>query len=236
MTEESLRAALSRELPLQAFDCVDSTNRVAKEWAHVGGAVVANRQTGGRGRLGRAFYSPEGGVYLSVILPPRDPLTLTSRAAVAVCRAIETLCGLFPRIKWVNDLLIDGKKVCGILAEGVISDGALTAVVLGVGVNLYGSDFPPELASIAGALYARKPDVSRSALAAAIIEGLLCMPETFAEEYRARSCVLSKPVRYQRSGVWREGVAEDIDEQGALLVRTEAGIDRLNTGEITLRL
>ena len=133
-------------------DSADSTNLKVKEMAQRGAAegvtLIVDRQTAGRGRLGRQFHSPEGGLYLSTLLRPAYAEGITCRAAVAAARAIESLCDLRVDIKWVNDLYVNGRKVAGILAEGILdADGALTAVVLGIGINVGATDFPDELSA-----------------------------------------------------------------------------------------
>ncbi|NLD35175.1 MAG: biotin--[acetyl-CoA-carboxylase] ligase, partial [Clostridiales bacterium] len=126
MDVDRIRALLGRGLPLRCLGSIDSTNTMAKQWARQGvphgAAVLADRQTAGRGRLGRSFFSPEGGLYMSLIvdsvgIPPGQ---LTTLAAVAVLRAAEQVTGRQLHIKWVNDLLLDGRKVCGILTEGIV--------------------------------------------------------------------------------------------------------------------
>ena len=152
--------------PVQLYDTLESTNRTAKLLALEGTAhgtlVLAGGQTAGRGRLGRSFASPAGkGVYCSVVLRPPLPAanaqTATIGAAVAVCRAVQMLCGLELAIKWVNDLYYKGKKVCGILTEAGtdLESGQLEWLVVGIGLNLTATaeDFPPELAAKAGSLY-----------------------------------------------------------------------------------
>ena len=136
-----------------------STNTDLRALALTGAAegttLIADTQTGGRGRRGRTFASPEGGVYLSTLLRPAPNTKtglITCLAAVAACRAIESLCSLWVEIKWVNDLYLNGRKVAGILAEGVLApDGTLSAVVIGIGINVYGT-LPPELSTIATTL------------------------------------------------------------------------------------
>ena len=132
---------------------VDSTNTRLKaiaDHAADGTVIAAGRQSGGRGRLGRSFASPEGGVYLSILLAPTADLsrclTLTPTAAVAVRRAIKRCCGISAYIKWPNDLQLRGKKLCGILTEAVSADGEVK-IIIGIGVNLNtrAEDFPPEL-------------------------------------------------------------------------------------------
>ncbi|MEG2204888.1 MAG: biotin--[acetyl-CoA-carboxylase] ligase, partial [Oscillospiraceae bacterium] len=185
---------------------VDSTNRLARQAALDGAAhgsvFAAERQSAGRGRFGRSFYSPEGrGIYLSVLLcPPQGipPTLLTTAAAVAVCRAVRSLTGLKPRIKWVNDLVLDQKKICGILTEAVTDweSGAIESVVIGIGLNVYPpEDLPPELAQGVGSLYGESdgtPPVGRSRLAAGLLNELFRVLETidsraFLADYRAWS-------------------------------------------------
>lgn len=235
------------------YDTVESTNSSAREifFSGEGGhgtLVAANCQTNGRGRLGREFYSPQDtGIYMSVILEPREtisPVTMiTSAAAVAVCDAIvELVPTLDPRIKWVNDILIGGKKVCGILAEGMIPPGCRrpVAIIVGIGINCQTSVFPSEIAGIAGSLGAA---VSRSALCARVCDRLLEICEniddgTMIESYRARSAVLGKRVRCFGGG--REtiyGKVVSICDDSALLIEGDDGkITKMSSGEISLRL
>ena len=150
---------------LVCLETVDSTNNEVKRRALAGAAdglaVVAEQQTGGRGRRGRSFVSPAGqGLYLSVLLRPRCPLeevsTLTAWTAVAVCNAVERVCGVRPGIKWPNDVILDGRKLCGILTELELEaeTAALRHVVVGVGINLTqtAADFGPEVAPVAVSL------------------------------------------------------------------------------------
>ncbi len=220
----------------------DSTNRAAKELARQGAsqgtAVLADRQTAGRGRLGRDFFSPEGGLYLSVILRPELPREqwslLTPMAAVAVCRALKQTCGLSPGIKWVNDLYLAGKKLCGILCE---TAGA--AAVVGIGLNLRQpqGDFPPGLNAIA-----LPRAVDRDALAQAIVQQLLALceslPDTgFLEEYRAASLVLGRAVTvHPVEGAPYEARAQAIDGLGRLVVVRDGMIQTLDSGEVSIRL
>lgn len=220
----------------------DSTNRVAKELARQGAAhgtaVLAARQTAGRGRLGRQFFSPEGGLYLSVILrpqlEPRDLPLMTPMAAVAVCTALEQTVRVRPDIKWVNDLYLGGKKLCGILCE---STGE--AVIVGIGINLRTppEGFPPELNAVS--LEGR---VSAEVLAQAIRRELcsLCdaLPETnFVTEYRAHSLVLGREITvHPAAGQPYPAKAVDMDSRCRLVVETAAGRTLLDSGELSIRL
>ncbi|MEE0807769.1 MAG: biotin--[acetyl-CoA-carboxylase] ligase, partial [Acutalibacteraceae bacterium] len=148
---------------ITVLDETHSTNDVARELARQGAeefsCVLSKRQTGGRGRMGRKFFSYDGGVYLSVVLRPdinpKDSLFITVAAAVAMAEVIEEVSGKRALIKWVNDIYIDGKKVCGILTEGSISGESLQFAILGVGVNLSlpKENFPTEISNIAGSVF-----------------------------------------------------------------------------------
>lgn len=241
-----------REIPLDIRELTGSTNQDAKVLA-VGGAVagtvvLAEAQTGGRGRLGRSFYSPAGpGLYLSVVLRPglefSDAVLITTAAAVAVSRAIESVTGLSPQIKWVNDLYLDGKKICGILTEAVsgFESGTIESVVVGIGINFRENPgLPAELRDVVGALYAGSPAVTRNMLAGAVISNLLMLAESlpdrsFLQEYRTRSMVLGKSIRFLENGVWQDAVAVDLDEGGGLVVETASGRRTLSSGEISVR-
>ena len=243
-------AALLGDLPLtlRIYDVIDSTNNEAKRYAVDGGAApavfLAEGQTAGRGRMGRSFYSPDGvGIYLSLLFPLQgalaDGLCLTSAAAVAVWRAIWQVTGIETGIKWVNDLYLGDRKVCGILAES-FPVGEVRYGVLGVGVNLHTEEFPPELSGIAGALLPTSSGL-RNALAAAMIRELIALvssPEgaEWLSVYRERSICLGREVTYTQNGEVFCGMAEEIDGQGRLWVRHATG-ERvcLGSGEISLR-
>ncbi len=229
------------------FDSIDSTNAEARRYALSGGQVpavfLADQQTAGRGRMGRSFYSPRGtGLYLSLLLKakqqPADGVLLTTAAAVAVARSVARVTGIELGIKWVNDLYLETKKVCGILAES-FSAGEERYVILGVGINLSTEQFPRELKSIAGSLCVSED--CKSALAAEITKEIFELyerldPENFMDEYRKRSVVLGRCVRYTENGMTQKGLAEAVDESGRLQIRHEDGSLRLLAGgEISLR-
>ena len=164
------------------YDTVDSTNNVCKALAAQGldsTAVIARAQTAGKGRLGRSFQSPEGGLYLSVLwrnCPAGQLLTVTPLAAVAVCRAVESLCDTDCGIKWCNDVVLHGKKLCGILTESsLLPDGSAAWLVVGIGVNVGQATFPPDIADMATSLALQELDVSPDALADAILAQLTAM-------------------------------------------------------------
>jgi len=240
---------------LTVFDTVDSTNLAAKkaalDGAPEGSVFLSAHQTAGRGRLGRSFFSPPGsGLYMSFLLrptcSPEDASLLTPMAAVCVCQAIEQITGLCPGIKWVNDLFLDGKKICGILTEAGFQPGekSLSYVILGIGLNVYPPEggFPPEVKNIAGALQSDKIPGLLNILAARIIRHVLdaarSFPEpTLAEEYKSRCFVLDKDIRILQNGTDRPAHVLDIDDRCRLLVKTpEGNTELLSAGEISIRV
>ena len=249
--ELSKRAALvarldARGLSLFWHDTLDSTNNEAKRRAHelpVPAVLVADAQSAGRGRMGRSFFSPQGtGLYFSYLTEICEQATtvgMTAAAAVATARAIRRTTGVETEIKWVNDLLLDGKKVAGILCESFGADDRRFAVI-GIGINLESPSggFPAELQRKAGALDVAAYD--REALVEALAEelhALVCaLPDKgFMQEYRARSAVLGRRVRYTVNGSEHEAEAIAIDDGGVLLVRHADGAEAtLASGEISL--
>lgn len=239
-----LRAALGRKyrrLSLSLPARVDSTNARLKGLARDRKIsppylMIAGQQTAGRGRLGRSFLSPPGtGLYMSLLVRPEsmeEPGRLTILAAVAVCRAIEEATGLQPRIKWVNDLFLRGKKICGILAEG-----AGECAVVGIGVNLKTppGGFPEEL-TIAGALDA---GADRMRLAGLIARYFLEGMETpgdpaILQAYRERMPLIGREILYTRNGQKKSARVTGVAEDGGLMVETEGKSEILRSAEISL--
>jgi BirA family biotin operon repressor/biotin-[acetyl-CoA-carboxylase] ligase len=230
-----------------------STNDRAKELAEAGAVhgevVIAESQTAGRGRRGRTWASPSGrNLYMSVILrpqlPPQRAPELTLVASLAACDACRQ-AGVEAGIKWPNDVLVDGRKVAGILTELSAEPDAVHWVVLGIGVNLNSGedDFPDELRDVATSLaIERGQAVPRALFTAALLSTLeewldLHASEGFGpirEAWRARSFTLGREVRVDSDGAEVTGVAEDIDEVGALLVRTRSGLSRVVAGDVHL--
>ncbi len=240
-------AVFGRDLRVAAV--LPSTNTTARKLAQQGvpegTVVVAAAQTAGRGTRSRSFFSPQGGVYMSIILRPRqaDGCLITSCAAVAVARAIERLCPLTVQIKWVNDLYVGDKKLCGILTEaGFNPDNALDFVVLGIGVNVAAVDFPPDIAAIATSLGNEGCTVDRNALIAAILEEWEAAYATigsgdFLAESRARSCVLGRRVTVARGSEQFTATATAINDRGYLIVQKDDGNTiTLPSGEVSIRI
>ncbi len=263
LTEKEIRgflgetALVGRELI--CLESVDSTNTYLKKRALSGmpdGTVVtADFQTGGRGRMDRAFQNPSGKlVALSVLLRPEVPLDrltcVTAQTAVALCGAVEEVCGIRPQIKWTNDLVIGRKKLCGILTEMALEgeSGRLQYLVIGAGVNVHQmpEDFGPELGEIAVSLdMVLDRPVSRPALAAAEIRALdrlyadICRGDTrrYLDDYRRDCVTLGRVVQLISADGRRETArALDIDDEFGLVVRLEDGSKRtVRTGEVSVR-
>ena len=254
----ALDGALAARVRITALGEVDSTNTVAREHAASGEAeglvVCAASQSAGRGRMGRSFFSPrDAGLYMSVLLRPAASAAIsteiTTAAAVAVCRAIGAVLGIDAGIKWVNDVFVGGKKVCGILTEAALSveTGTLDYAVLGIGINVYEPDggFPPELADIAGALVVgeRRPGL-KNVLAAAVISEFFALYDRLGshpqiDEYRRRSIVLGRRVTATSlaGAPEREGTVEAITDDAALVLRFDDGSrETLTSGEIRVKI
>ena len=252
VSKETLCACLRDRAPgitAYVYDCIDSTNSEAKRMAMQQGCdtpvlIAARAQSGGRGRMGRSFYSPSGtGAYFSILYRPTASVdaavTVTCAASVAVLRAIRTLTGRTCGIKWVNDLYLDGKKVCGILTE-CQTDGASSFIIVGIGINVTTSFEETELSQIAGAI--GKEPISVSELIAEVARELLPMLESphareWIADYRRHSLVIGRRVAFLQNGEAREGTALSIDDDGALSVRLDSGeVVHLFSGEISLKM
>ena len=227
---------------------VPSTNdlaaALAERGAREGCVVVANGQSAGRGRLGRRWASPPGaGLYVSLVLRPAEhalPL-LTVAAGVGVADGIQTATGLVPDLKWPNDVFVSGRKVAGVLAE-TTSCATGTYVVLGFGINVSPAAYPPEFADRATSL---EREVGRSVDRGLLLAECLCgladryrdlvsgRREAVVEAWRGRAASMrGRRVQWNEAGGAREGVADGIDETGALVVRTSAGLVRVTAGEL----
>ncbi len=238
------------------YETLPSTNQTAMEMAANGApewtVVVAKHQSAGRGRLQRKFYSPGGtGVYMSIILRPQiasgEALKITTAAAVSVAETLEAMFGVRAEIKWVNDILMDGKKVCGILTESRLSGTELDFAVLGIGINLAMPEggFPEEIKEIAGAVAEEVDEATLQAVIRKILEAFYPKYQTLALEpcpflpaYKERLCCLNRPVHILgEDGTWKQGIPVDLAPDFSLQVAMEDGsVKSLRAGEISLRL
>ena len=244
---------LKADIPVFYYDTIDSTNIQAKRFyeKHKNDSIdtptlfVADHQSKGKGRLGRSFYSPSRtGLYMSLMIKAdsviENIVCLTTAVSVCVTDALTQLCDIDPKIKWVNDIYVNDKKVCGILCEALTNPDSqkIDAIIIGIGVNIDTKDFPKELSDIATSV---GQAVNRNELCAIITDNIIDMCKTiddrkFIEKYKARSLVLGKEITYFENGVTKSATAIDIDNNGGLIIQTESGIKTLSTGEITVRL
>ena len=243
-----------KNVNIYSYNSVDSTNIVAKKLASNGcdeGAVVcALSQTAGKGRLGRTFLSQRGGVYFSVVLRPKndscDTIFITVAAAVAAARAIESVSGKKCDIKWVNDVYISNKKVCGILTEGSINDGgALEYAILGVGINLFKpkNGFPAEL-PLAGCVFDKnrrflfKNQLKERTIVEFCKEFFAFYDElsnkNFIAEYQQRSFLTGKEITYIKDETKYSATVQTIDDDAHLVVLCDGEKQVLSCGEIQI--
>jgi BirA family biotin operon repressor/biotin-[acetyl-CoA-carboxylase] ligase len=247
-------ALIGREVLL--FDRIDSTNRVAmelgREGAPEGAVVIAEEQTSGRGRLGRTWLAPPcSSILMSILLRPRIPpsraFSLTAIASVALLRAIQSTTGLKPMIKWPNDIYIQGKKAAGILTEVSADQSGLRFAVVGIGLNVnINPSAYPEIRDTATSLQAEAgKSIPRVDLVRAILEAMDGLYAALAggeqamihREWKAASLVLGRPVRIVAFDAVEEGVVEEIEEDGTLLLRdSEGNLKRIVAGDVSLRL
>ena len=245
-----------QDLDLTVLPTAPSTNALVREKANQGcpegRVIIACEQTAGRGRYGRQFFSPgDTGVYLSLLLrptaySPQQATCLTAAAAAAMCQAIKAVTGQQPGIKWVNDIFLRGKKVCGILTEAAVGleTGALDYMVLGAGVNLYPptAGFPEDIQPIAGSVLERSCPEAKNRLVGEFLNRFWYFythPEcrAYLEDYRARSLAIGQNVTVLSAGQAVSAYAYGIDDDFRLLVRYENGdTEALSYGEIRIQL
>ena len=267
LTLSEIENNLHAPYEIRVFDEITSTNTVLKALAFDGArdglVLIADSQTGGKGRLGRSFFSPPGtGLYISVLLrptdlSPQDALRYTTMAAVAACRAIEEIRPSdspegSPRIKWVNDIYIRGRKCVGILTESSIdpASGKLAYAVMGIGFNVYEPEggFPSEIKDIAGAVFARQEtdpaDDRRNSLASAFLDHYYELThsadsKSYVEEYRDKCFCIGKDVDIitPMTGAKRTAHVDGITDDCSLLVTFDDGTSgTVSTGEISIRI
>lgn len=255
INEKIIKDNLRYKIPVHILAEVDSTNRYAKSLAEnsdfTEALVIARRQTAGRGRMGRSFYSEGGGLYMSLLLKPDFPchkaIHITTAAAVAVTRAIRHISGTDCQIKWVNDIFLNDRKICGILTEAKSGeDGGFEYAVLGIGLNLTLPEggFPTEIAHIAGALFEQMSDDTGSILAAEIVNEFYSLYRSglnasdYIGEYRECSCIIGRDILVSKhiGGEAFSAVAEFIDDDFRLSVKYPDGSrELLSSGEVSVK-
>ena len=236
---------------ISRFDQVQSTNDLVRDAAEQGEAeglvIAAQEQLAGRGRMGRRWIVPRGtslqcSILLRPPLAPQHASRLMQMAALAVARTLERELHLQPTLKWPNDVLLDGKKVCGILTESSIVGETLAYVILGIGLNVnYTMRAYPELAPFATTLqdvlgYAVElPCLERALLHESdALYARICNGESLVDEYRARLAMLGQPIRVLERGEILQGIAEDVDADGALILKQDDTRVKLLAGDVTI--
>ena len=255
LSEQSIRACLSpkyQQIDVIALKTSPSTNaeamtrRMNGQLRH-GALIVADEQTSGRGRMGKSFFSPKRGIYMSVSLCKsienmQDVMVITPAAAVAVRRSIAALTGIDAKIKWVNDIYIGKKKVCGILTQADIDfeSGKAGTFIVGIGINFGEPDFPEEIKAKACALFSGEPPITRSQLISEIYDNLMTLTadltaRTFMKEYNDNSLVIGKEISYAINCEDKRGKVIDIDDDGGLVIQEGESVRKLTCGEISIR-
>ncbi|MBE7020279.1 MAG: biotin--[acetyl-CoA-carboxylase] ligase [Ruminococcaceae bacterium] len=250
VTEEKITEYLGKiPFTFKIFDELESTNLYAKQSVgkelnnHV---IIADKQTAGRGRCGRDFYSPEGnGIYMSAVIKAdkkfEDIELLTVAVAAITHKAIEKVSGCNCEIKWVNDIYLNKKKICGILCENILDKNSMKVkhIIIGIGINVKSTEnFPRELQNKAGAIAI--PSLDRNFLIAEILKGIYNLSENFELDdylsyYREHSMVLNKMIRFNENGKEMFGRAVEINSSGNLVVELLNNEKRiLRSGEISI--
>ena len=245
-----LNDELKNKIKVEVLEKATSTNTLVREKANEseeGLVIVAGEQSAGRGRMGRSFFSPgDSGVYMSLLLKPEDAVQITTAAAVSVCKALESLAVYNSKIKWVNDIFIGNRKICGILTESSFNSqsGTLDFAVLGVGINIYESQegFPDEIKDIAGAVFSERKENLRNKFISEFLNVFFeyyynISSKKHLKEYKERSFVLGKEITIIQSENIRNGKAVDIDDNCNLMVELPDGkTENLYSGEISVRV
>lgn len=254
---------IDKPCKVHVFDSIDSTNTYAKtlDCNSSVNIVVANEQTKGRGRLGRSFHSPSSkGIYMTISFEPDfgidKAMLITSLTAVAVCKAFEETVGIGPKIKWVNDIYIQEKKVCGILteAESNFETGTISKIIVGIGINCFEQEFPDDIKDRATYITNPQKEYERNQLIAAITNKFFELVDNFDKikllrDYKSRSMILGQPILIygtnhsalpENGGRGVKARAIDIDENGGLVVEYLEGMmshqmETITSGEVTIR-
>lgn len=261
LSPQGIQKYLNSDIPqidINVIPTTNSTNTEVREKINTGISegylVIANEQNSGRGRLGRSFFSPKDtGIYMSLLLKPKfcsgeQATQITTIAAVAVCEAIESVSKEKASIKWVNDIFVRNKKVCGILTEGSfnLESGHLDYAILGIGLNVYipKDGFPDDLKQIAGSVFTSNQNDVKNRLVSEILnrfflyyKGIQNNSSNYAEEYRKRCFVIGKEVSLISSDKPKTATIIDIDDQCRLKVRYKDGTEEyFSSGEIRIKV
>ena len=254
MTEESIRAVLKTKSfgkKIYSFELLDSTNTFARSMLHEaeeGTLVIAEEQAHGRGRLGRSWASVAGkNLTFTLILKPQSSLEmlgiLSLCPAIAVVQSIQRLTRLLPACKWPNDVLLNGKKLCGILSEVAWSNGTVSGIVMGIGININQAEFDGDLALSATSLALEDGRIfDRSIILAEILSSLEFWYSSFLEgryeqiitTWKGYATMIGKQVSFRRGEAFVSGIAHDLDSDGGLLIRSSTGMIKVLADDISV--
>ena len=248
--EKEINLRLKNKLNIKIFDEISSTNTYLKENPSSDkDVIIANMQTKGRGRIGKSFYSPSGsGIYMSIILKnkfEKEKLSLiTPLAAVCMCKSIENTLGIDTKIKWVNDIFVANKKVCGILTESSIdyNTGLSNYVILGVGINIYKpkNGFTSDIKDSATYLLEKEQNGVKNEIIASFFNnlfGYINFENDFFDEYKKRCFILGKKICVIKNGKEINATAKDLNKDFNLLVQYDDKSEEfLSSGEISIKI
>lgn len=255
LSDESIRACLDdkyKDIDIITLKTTTSTNaeamkRLQDNKISHGTLIVSDEQTQGRGRMGKSFFSPKSGIYMSICLCKSienmsDVMIITPAAALAVRRAIAELTDYEPKIKWVNDVYLNNKKVCGILTQADIDfeSGKAGTFIVGIGINFVHQDFPDDIKDRAVALFDKNPPITRSQLISRVYKYMLELSEdltdhSFMDEYKSYSLVVGKMITYTINNEQKTGKVLDIDKNGGLIIDEDGHTRVLTCGEISIK-
>lgn len=244
----------NRNMNIEVLKTVDSTNdylKIKADKSEEGTTVISQEQTKGKGRLGKSFYSPSNsGIYMSILLKPRihasKSLYITTAAAVAVSKSIDEITGENSKIKWVNDIFLKERKVCGILTEGSfdLEGGGLSYAILGIGLNLTNpeNDFPEDISQTAGTIFENNPPKDyKNKIIANIINNFFeyyynLEDKEYLDEYKNRSMIIGENISIIHGNKLENALALDIDDEFRLKVEKENGkIEYISSGDVSIR-
>lgn len=244
----------NRNMNIEVLKTVDSTNdylKIKADKSEEGTTVISQEQTKGKGRLGKSFYSPSNsGIYMSILLKPRihasKSLYITTAAAVAVSKSIDEITGENSKIKWVNDIFLKERKVCGILTEGSfdLEGGGLSYAILGIGLNLTNpeNDFPEDISQTAGTIFENNPPKDyKNKIIANIINNFFeyyynLEDKEYLDEYKNRSMIIGENISIIHGNKLENVLALDIDDEFRLKVEKENGkIEYISSGDVSIR-
>ena len=248
LNQEEIQSSLPSFYQIKVIDSTASTNSWLSEHTDLpeGTVLIADHQTQGKGRNGRSFYSPSNsGIYISLLLKPKEDkecvLHYTALSALCMCKAIQSVYGFFPSIKWLNDIYFHDKKLGGILCEGKLQQERFDSLIIGIGINAHSFIYPEDIASIACAVEDFVPfKKPRNILITSFLESFYdyyTNHHSFLQAYKDHLAYINQTVRILHPQKEYKGTILGVDDSFRLVIKKEDGsIDHLSSGEISIRL